>query len=132
DQEGIRHDLHDLFAGDPGRAELMSAFSGATAIAGYGETEYWTGTQRDQLRLTLEAVMAAAADAGIDVTDIDGIVRYSIDGAANDQLLVSNLGLRDLGFSVEIPFYGGSACAAVGSAAAAVHAGLAEAVLVYR
>lgn len=110
----------------------MSGFSGATAIAGYGETEYWTGTERDQLRLTLDAITAAAADAGIDVTDIDGIVRYSIDGSANDQLLVSNLGLQDLGFSVEIPFYGGSACAAVGSAAAAVHAGLAGAVLVYR
>jgi acetyl-CoA acetyltransferase len=106
--------------------------SGKAAITGVGETTFATGSSRNRLELALEAIMACANDAGIPVEDIDGIVRYSIDGSANDQMLVSNLGIKDLSFSVEIPFYGGSGAAAVGAAAAAVASGLAKNVIVYR
>ena len=106
--------------------------SGKTAITGIGETTFATGSNRGRLELALEAIMSAAADAGIAVEDIDGFVRYSIDGSANDQILVSNLGIKDLAFSVEIPFYGGSGAAAIGAAAAAVASGLAKNVIVYR
>ena len=110
----------------------MSTMSGGTAIAGMGQTSFSASPSRGGLSLALEAISACATDAGIDVKDIDGLVRFTIDGSANDQILVQNLGIRDLAFSVEVPFYGGSACAAVGTAAAAVHAGLARNVVVYR
>jgi acetyl-CoA acetyltransferase len=102
------------------------------AIVGIGNTKYNAVATRDKLDLALEAIKKAVADAGLTIADIDGIVRYSIDGSANDQILVSNLGMKDLAFSAEIPYYGGSACAAVGTAAAAVNAGLAKNVIVYR
>lgn len=106
--------------------------SGKAAITGVGETSFATGSSRNRLELALEAIIAAAADAGIAAADIDGIVRYSIDGSGNDQVLVSNLGIKDLSYSVEIPFYGGSGAAAVGAAASAVASGLARNVIVYR
>jgi len=110
----------------------MNTLKDKCAIAGIYTTDFLPGAKRDRLDLALEAIIGAANDAGLDPKDIDGIVRYTIDGSANDQILVSNLGIKDLSYSVEIPFYGGSACAAVGSAAAAVAAGLANYVVVYR
>jgi acetyl-CoA acetyltransferase len=110
----------------------MTGMSGKAAIAGIGETRFTETPLRNRLDLALEAIIACANDAGLDPKDIDGIVRYSIDGSGNDQILVSNLGIKDLSFSSETPFYGGSACASVGVAAAAVAAGLAKYVVVYR
>ena len=110
----------------------MSTLKGKAAIAGVGQTTFSAEPSRNRLDLACEAIIGAAEDAGIDVKDVDGIVRYTIDGSGNDQILVSNLGIRDLAFSAEIPFYGGSGSAAVGAAAAAVAAGLANNVVVYR
>ncbi|MDA8373676.1 MAG: hypothetical protein M0Z91_05410 [Actinomycetota bacterium] len=110
----------------------MDSLSGKAAIAGIGETTYTQESTRHRLDLALEAILASADDAGIDAKDIDGIVRFTIDGSANDQILVSNLGISDLAFSAEVPFYGGSGSASVGIAAAAVAGGLAKNVIVYR
>ncbi|MGD0856724.1 MAG: lipid-transfer protein [Dehalococcoidia bacterium] len=102
------------------------------AIVGIGQTKFDPVPKRDRLELALEAIKNAVADAGLKISDIDGIVRYTIDGSANDQILVNNLGMKDLAFSAEIPFYGGSGCATVATAAAAVAAGLANYVVCYR
>lgn len=110
----------------------MNTLKDKCAIVGIYSTDFQPGAKRDRVKLALEAIVGAAKDAGIDPKDIDGIVRYSIDGSANDQILVNNLGIRDLSFSAETPFYGGSGCASVGIAAAAVAAGLAKYVVVYR
>lgn len=110
----------------------MNTLKDKAAIAGIHATSYLPVSTRQPLELALEAIMGAIRDAGLSPKDIDGIVRYTIDGTGNDQILASNLGIEDLAFSVEIPFYGGSGCAAVGAAAAAVAAGLARCVVVYR
>lgn len=110
----------------------MNTLKDKCAIVGIYSTDFQPGGKRDRVKLALEAIVGAAKDAGIDPKDIDGIVRYTIDGSANDQILVSNLGMRDLSFSAEAPFYGGSGCASVGIAASAVAAGLAKYVVVYR
>lgn len=102
------------------------------AIVGIGNTTFSPEPKRDRLALALEAIEKAVGDAGLSMRDIDGIVRYTIDGSANDQILVSNLGIEDLAFSAEIPFYGGSGCATVGTAAAAIAGGLANCVICYR
>lgn len=102
------------------------------AIVGIGQTKFSLVAKRDRLEMAMEAIKNAVADAGLKMSDIDGIVRYTIDGSANDQILVSNLGMQDLAFSAEIPFYGGSPCATVATAAAAVAAGMAKYVVCYR
>ena len=110
----------------------MTSLKGKSVIAGIGETTFSATPTRNGLDLALQSIIGCAFDAGLDPKDIDGIVRYTIDGSGNDRILVSNLGIKDLSFSVEIPFYGGSACAAVGVAASAVATGLAKYVVVYR
>jgi acetyl-CoA acetyltransferase len=110
----------------------MDTLKDKCAIAGVYTTDFIKDENRGRLNLALEAITGAAEDAGLNPKDIDGIVRYTIDGSANDQILVSNLGIKDLSYSVEIPFYGGSGCATVGAAAAAVAAGLAKYVVAYR
>lgn len=102
------------------------------AIVGIGQTKFSAVQTHDRLELAMEAIKKAVADAGLKMSDIDGIVRYTIDGSANDQILASNLGMKDLAFSVEIPYYGGSACAGIGTAAAAINAGMAKNVVCYR
>ena len=110
----------------------MNTLKDKAAIVGMYATEFLPISTRRPIDLALEAITGAAADAGISPKDIDGIVRYTIDGTASDQILVSNLGIKDLSFSVEVPFYGGSGAGSVGIAAAAVAAGLAKCVVVYR
>lgn len=110
----------------------MNTLKDKAAVVGLHATEYLPVSTRQPLELALEAITGAVADAGLSPKDVDGIVRYTIDGTGNDQILAANLGMKDLAFSAEIPFYGGSGCAAVGTAAAAIAAGLAECIVVYR
>ena len=54
---------------------------GKAAIVGIGETTYYKrgGSPVSEFRLACEAILKAAADAGIDVRDIDGFCSYSND-----------------------------------------------------
>jgi acetyl-CoA acetyltransferase len=102
-----------------------------TAIAGVGETDYSADSGRSELRLAAEASLAAIRDAGLLPADIDGLVTFTLD--ANDELeLQRSLGIPALDWTGRTPFGGMGACAAVQMAAAAVAAGAANAVLVYR
>jgi acetyl-CoA acetyltransferase len=109
--------------------------SDRTAIVGIGETEYrkWGGfPDRSEYRLALEAILAAVADAGLEVRDVDGISSFSSD--RNEAVLVASaLGLPRLRLAQMswIPG-GGGACAAIGNAAMAIASGVAECVVVYR
>ncbi|MDO8472304.1 MAG: acetyl-CoA acetyltransferase, partial [Dehalococcoidia bacterium] len=69
-------------------------------IAGIGETEYtqWGQITRPEYQLACEAILKACDDAGIAVSDIDGICSYAND--RNDALRLANtLGMRQLLFS---------------------------------
>jgi acetyl-CoA acetyltransferase len=104
------------------------------AIAGIGETTYYKRGQApvSEFRLACEAITKAADDAGIKVTDIDGIASYSND--RNDPSRLSTaLGIPDLKFANM--FWGGGGgggSGAIGNAAAAILAGYAEHVVVFR
>src|SRR5712692_7058594 len=104
------------------------------AIAGIGETTYYKRGQSpvSEFRLACEAITKAADDAGINVTDIDGIASYSND--RNDPSRLSTaLGIPDLKFANM--FWGGGGgggSGAIGNAAAAIAAGYAEHVVVFR
>ena len=103
------------------------------AVVGAAETKFTpAGTPSTSYDITRDAARAAARDAGIAPAAIDGIVKYSFDGALNDVELATALGCRSLNLSVEVPLGGGSGPAALAIAGAAVSAGLAANVLCYR
>ncbi len=104
-------------------------------LVGVGETAYtkWGQTQDvTEHALACQAVLAAVADAGLAVEDVDGLASFADD--RNDAIfLAADLGLRELRFAnmVWMPG-GGGGCAAVANAAMAVETGQAEVVVVYR
>ncbi|HEY7269046.1 MAG TPA: acetyl-CoA acetyltransferase [Dehalococcoidia bacterium] len=104
------------------------------AIVGIGETAYYRrgGSPVSEIQLCVEAIKAAVADAGLQMTDIDGFASYAAD--RNDPVRLSTLlGMPRITFS---NMYwgggGGGGSGAVANAAAAVVAGYANYVVAYR
>ncbi|MHB8680585.1 MAG: lipid-transfer protein [Acidimicrobiales bacterium] len=106
-------------------------YAGTTAVAGIGATEFSKESGRSELRLAVEAVAAALADAGLEPTDVDGLVTFSADTNPETEVARS-LGMGDLTFFSRIHYGGGAACATVHQAAMAVHSGAADVVVCYR
>src|SRR4051812_22654538 len=107
------------------------AFSRTTAIAGIGNTEYSKGAGRSETQLACEAIVAALADAGLTTDDVDGLVSYTIDPVEETELARA-LGIPEVTFSSRVPYGGGGSQGTVLHAAAAVAAGVATTVVVYR
>jgi acetyl-CoA acetyltransferase len=107
---------------------------GRVAIVGVGETPYYKHGQapEPEVKLALQAILAACADAGLDPRAIDGFASYSND--RNDpSRLAAALGIPELRFSnMQWGGGGGGGSAAVGNAAAAIAAGYADCVVVFR
>ena len=101
------------------------------AIVGIGETEYSRASGRSETRLALDAILAALADAGIDRTEVDGLMRWSVDTTGEEEI-AANLGVKDLKWFGEVNQAGNVGAALVTHAAAAIHAGLANVVVIYR
>jgi acetyl-CoA acetyltransferase len=107
---------------------------GRTVIAGIGESAYYKRGRSPltEFQLACTAVTRAAADAGIDVADIDGVVSYM--DHRNDPLrLAAALGFRELHWSAQ-PWAGGgnNMAAAIQLADAAVASGYARHVVAFR
>lgn len=111
--------------------EHTFALRDRTAIAGIGATEFSRDSGRSEVALAAEACLAAVADAGLDLDDIDGIVRCDMDHVTHNAIAQA-LGLRRLGYWGEVGPGGSAPCGMIGQAAAAVVAGLATNVVVYR
>lgn len=100
-------------------------------IIGIGETEYSRQSGRSELQLAAEASLAAIRDAGMTPREIDGLVTYTMD--SNDELELQRcLGIPMLHWTGRAPFGGIGCCASVQLASAAITAGYADAVIVYR
>ncbi len=107
----------------------MPASPAGAAIAGLGLTELGKVYDRTPRRLADEAVRLAAADAGLELSDLDGLlICPGIAGSVLDVGLAQVLGLRDLRLLSVINAYGASAGAAVELAALAITSGSASAV----
>jgi acetyl-CoA acetyltransferase len=101
------------------------------AIVGIGQTDFSKKSGRSELRLAVEAVKAAIADAGLHPEDVDGLTTFSHD--SNPEIDVARaVGMGDLTFMSRIHYGGGAACAVVQQAVMAVATGVAENVVVYR
>jgi acetyl-CoA acetyltransferase len=111
-----------------------NTINGKVAIVGIAETAYYKrgAADRSEFQLTVEAILDAAKDAGIDVRDIDGFCSYSND--RNDPpRIAAALGSKDL--SLSNMFWGGGGgggSGAVANASAALVAGYCKYVVVYR
>jgi 17-hydroxy-3-oxo-4-pregnene-20-carboxyl-CoA lyase len=106
-------------------------FSGTTAIAGIGATEFSKDSGRSELKLAVEAARAALEDAGLTPADVDGMCTFTMDSNA-EVAVARELGAGDLTFFSQISYGGGAACATVHQAVLAVAAGVAEVVICYR
>jgi acetyl-CoA acetyltransferase len=103
------------------------------AIVGIGQTAYAKALPGTAWELAIEAILAALADAGIDPRDVDGLCRFAPPfEPVSEAQLVRALGLRELTFFAESPLGGEALGAVIAHAAAAVKAGLASIVVVYR
>src|ERR1700731_1359126 len=104
------------------------------AIVGLGETKYYKrgGAPFSEFRLACEAIIKAAEDAGIAVRDIDGLASYA--AARKEPIrMASALGLPELRLSnIFWSGGGGGVAGAIGNAAAAIAAGYANYVCVFR
>ena len=90
----------------------MSGLSRRAAIVGIGATEFSKRSGRSELQLSVEAVRAAVADAGLAVGDIDGLTTFTMD-TSSEIALARELGLPELRFFSRINYGGGAACATV-------------------
>jgi acetyl-CoA acetyltransferase len=107
--------------------------SRTAAIVGIGQTAYARALPATAWELAMEAVLAACADAGLDVAEIDGMCRFTAPfEPVTEAMLVRGLGLPELSFFAQAPHGGEALGAVVMQAAAAVSAGLASTVVVYR
>jgi 17-hydroxy-3-oxo-4-pregnene-20-carboxyl-CoA lyase len=101
------------------------------AVVGIGATEFSKDSKRSELRLAVEAISAALADAGLDAHEVDGLCTYAMDRSPEIEVF-RNIGGRDLKFFSRIDYGGGAACAPLLQAAMAVTSGIAEVVVCYR
>jgi acetyl-CoA acetyltransferase len=104
---------------------------GKAAVAGIGATEFSKESGRSELQLSVEAVLAALADAGLSSTDVDGLVTFTMD-TSSEIAVARELGVPELRFFSRVNYGGGAACGTVMHAAMAVATGVADVVVCYR
>lgn len=115
-------------------ADTERTIAGRAAVVGVGESTYYKHGQAPvpEFQLAVQAILAAAADAGIDPRDIDGFASYS-DDRNEPSRLAAALGTKELRFSnMHWGGGGGGVAAALANAAAAVAVGYADCVVVFR
>jgi acetyl-CoA acetyltransferase len=102
--------------------------SGAAAIVGLGFSAIGKVYGRSAAALATDAVRAAVGDAGLALSDVDGlIVSYGVTQDRSNVPLA--LGLKDLRLNVTINAAGATASASIQYAAMAVASGMAECVV---
>ena len=102
-----------------------------TAIVGAGQTEFSKSAGRSETQLASEAILAALADAGLGVGDVNGLVSYTIDPVEETEL-VRAIGIPELGWSSRVPYGGAGSQGVLLHAVAALASGAADVVVAYR
>lgn len=101
------------------------------AIVGIGQTAFSKSLGKSELSVAIECSRKAIADAGLTPKDIDGIVRFDMDNAQEDELVYA-LGIPELKFFATTPWGGGAGANSIQLAAMAVATGQATNVLCFR
>ncbi len=112
---------------------MPSELRNAASIVGIGETESWKvgRATKSEFELACVAVMRAVEDAGLELSDVDGLCTYSSE-RSTPIALAPALGMSDLHFVNLDPGGGSAAGGVVHNAALAVAAGVATNVVCYR
>jgi len=110
---------------------MTDPFKGKVAVVGVGETDYSRNSGRSELTLSLQAIHAALDDCGIAAKDVDGLLRWQVDTSAEAEVAAS-LGVKELKYFGDITQAGNVGAALVANASAAINAGLAETIVIYR
>lgn len=102
---------------------------GRAAIVGLGITDVGKVYGRSALDFAADAARRAVADAGLTMSDVDGVLMSNGASGGVDLRLQRELGLRDLGLLSIVSSYGATAIAMVQQAAIAVATGQATTVV---
>ncbi len=97
------------------------------AITGVGSTAYYfRGHSAPQTlyELVCKAILAAVDDAGLKISDVDGLAFYA--GGLDPGLITESLNIPDLRFAGTVAGYGGGSAGVIDMAAVAVESGRAR------
>src|SRR5215208_1398192 len=101
------------------------------AIVGVGETTYTRGSGKTTRALGTWAVRNAILDAGLQPSDVDGMLDYSGGDSTSATFIAGDLGLR-LNFYMDVFGGGSSTEALIGIAMGVMEAGMCKAVVIFR
>jgi len=104
----------------------------AAAIAGIGSTEFSKDSGQSTFGLAARAIKAAVTDAGLQLTDVDGLATFGTGDSVPPNVLAQGLGIRSMNYYVDQYLGGSVGLSVVGSASLAVAAGVADCVVCYR
>ncbi len=93
-----------------------------TAIVGIGQTEFGKKLPQSELELACTAVLNALDDAGIELSEVDGLASYTQESNSETDL-ARNLGLGDITYFSQVGYGGGAGPGVVGNLAMAVATG---------
>ena len=110
---------------------MPTTLANEAAIAGIGQTKYTKNSGVSELALATEAVRNAILDAGLEPSQVDGLVTYTMD--SSDEVEISRaVGIGDMTFWSQVNYGGGAAVGLIAHAAMAIATGAANYVVCYR
>ena len=102
-----------------------------SAIVGIGQTQFSKKIGISEAAVAYQAIQNAVADAGLQMKDIDGLVRYSLD-TNNEWQLAYNLGIPQLSYFAVAPGGGNAGANTIQLADLGIKGGLAKNIVVFR
>ncbi len=103
-----------------------------TAIVGVGYTPLSSRSGTTTLDLALQACRAAIADAGLKPSEVDGVASYSMGDSSPAQAVATGLAMEPINYLLDLSLGGQAPCYLVLLADAAIRAGMAHTIVIYR
>ena len=110
---------------------METSLVGKYAIVGIGETEYSRASGRTTRAMGAMAIRRAMDDAGLDSTQVDGMLSYHSGDSTPSTSIMYDLGLRP-NFYMDCSGGGSSSEALIGLAMGAIEAGMCDTVAIFR
>ncbi len=109
----------------------MKSLKDKYCIVGVGETEYSRDSGRTTRAMAVEAVRKAMNDAGLQPSDVDGMMSYQNGDSTFANWVAPDLGIR-LNFYMDVVGGGSSTEALIGLAIGAIEVGMCNTVAIFR